>query len=43
MHYNTLTESPSVSESTAERKIAFCNVYVGLLDYFKVMRTIPVP
>ena len=27
----------SVPESTAERKIAFCNVYMGLLDYFKVM------
>jgi U3 small nucleolar RNA-associated protein 10 len=32
-----LNRSSSVPESTAERKIAFCNVYMGLLDYFKVM------
>lgn len=27
---------PKVTEANAGRKIAFCNTYVGLLDYFKV-------
>jgi len=35
-----LSESSSVPESNAERKITFCNVYMGLLDYFKVMHPI---
>ena len=34
--HDTLSESSSVPESSAERKIAFCNTYMGLLDYFKV-------
>ena len=25
-----------VPDATAKRKIAFCNAYMGLLDYFKV-------
>jgi len=29
----------TVSESSAERKIAFCNAYVGLLDFFKTLMT----
>ena len=38
--YNPLSESCLVLESSVERKIAFCNAYVGLLDYFKVLYTI---
>jgi hypothetical protein len=37
------SKPPSVSESSAERKIAFCNAYLGLLDYFKVIHTVPCP
>ena len=37
------SKSPSVSESSAERKIAFCNAYMGLLEYFKVTHTIQGP
>ncbi|KAH9989552.1 hypothetical protein BJV77DRAFT_1069406 [Russula vinacea] len=29
----------AVPESSAERKIAFCNAYIGLLDYFKSLMT----
>jgi hypothetical protein len=36
---SAFSESPSVSESSAERKITFCNAYMGLLDYFKVTHT----
>jgi U3 small nucleolar RNA-associated protein 10 len=31
------TQSTKVAEASAERKITFCNTYVGLLDYFKVI------
>ena len=41
MHCRAFSDSPSVSESSTERKIAFCNAYMGLLDYFKVTHTIP--
>lgn len=40
MRCSAFSESPSVSESNAERKIAFCNAYMGLLDFFKVTHTI---
>jgi hypothetical protein len=43
MRCSAFSESPSVSESSAERKIAFCNAYTGLLDYFKVTHTIQAP
>ena len=40
MRCSAFSEPPSVSESSAERKIAFCNAYTGLLDFFKVTHTI---
>jgi hypothetical protein len=43
MRCSAFTESHSVSESSTERKIAFCNAYMGLLDYFKVTHTIQAP
>jgi U3 small nucleolar RNA-associated protein 10 len=43
MNCSAFSESPSVSESSAERKTAFCNAYMGLLDHFKVTHTIQAP
>ena len=40
VHYDAFSESTTVPESSAERKIAFSNAYMGLLDYFKVMYTV---
>ena len=43
MRCSAFSEPHSVPESSAERKIAFCNTYSGLLDYFKVIYSISDP